>query len=503
MVKSPTITDRLLVTLCLFLVYSSPLLADETSDSLKALRLAMEEEAKQQQSASMGNPAAGVQNMILLQLKSQISQGDPSQIAAILNQLSAYFKTEAVMKSADRLKKAMDAERAAKEEALRAEVDTAISAAGKAIQGSKTAADLDGSIDELSHLQGRLEVMNSGSSPQLMNKLRNTRQFVISWQDYLSNRDAGNKQQALQTLQNIAGNASTDLIPRSQVLDRINQLSKLDQPKPDQPKTDQPDNPRKKIQEILDKTTSLDAIPAACEELSAMPRNPSIANSDVTPYINSITTQLSSMYQSYREFKAGLPAQVIVQPNFPPDPGYVPTMPLRMELLRLVLPQFLRVDEKQQPLPGETVPKYLARMMDNARQTADAKLISRIYQVQTKFDATQIYGSPFAVLGPLPFLEPLLAAQNQQEAGQFVPAVVSYEVTLKTGGDLVPAEAIGKTLDEIKKEHPEDYEQGMKLFLANTYPTTQSTTAPVPPPAPITVPGSPLGNPSPSMPARP
>ena len=494
--RSPKITLRLLASICLLLACISPVLADETSDSLKALQTAMEQETKQksQDNAVDSDARFGqMKSMVLVQLRSAISQGDAAQIAAILNQMATIFKTDAVLAAADKVKKSLDAERVAKEQALHEQVDTAISGAAKAIQGSKTAADLDESLDNLAHLQERLEVQNSGSTPLLMNKVRNTRQFVISWQDYIANRDEGNTQQALQNLQNIANSNITDLIPRSEVLARMDTLPKSNQKGPEQQ-----DLPTQKVKEILDKTSSLDGIPATIAELTVLQGVSGVAISWLNPQIISIKDQLTSILQSYREYQTGLPSQLTFQSNPQANDGYIATLPLRVELLRLVIPQVLGVDENQKPIAGETIQKYLDRLMDSARQTADAKLISRIREVQDKLGGRQNYGNSPA------FLQPLLAAQNQLEAGQFTPAVLSYEVTLKNGGDLVPAEAIGKHLEEIKKTHPEDYETGMHLFLNNQYPVSQNNSSPMRQPVvTVTIPGSPLGKPVSSPSATP
>jgi hypothetical protein len=64
-------------------------------------------------------------------------------------------------------------------------------------------------------------------------------------------------------------------------------------------------------------------------------------------------------------------------------------------------------------------------------------------------------------------LEPLVAAQNQDEAGQFTQAVASYQSALRNGGELVPARQIGQRLDTIKAEHPNEFAAGMEIFTKN------------------------------------
>jgi hypothetical protein len=52
----------------------------------------------------------------------------------------------------------------------------------------------------------------------------------------------------------------------------------------------------------------------------------------------------------------------------------------------------------------------------------------------------------------------LLTARNQHLAGQYRQAVASYQRVLRGTGRHIPAEAVGKYLTEIKKSHPEAFE---------------------------------------------
>jgi hypothetical protein len=47
-------------------------------------------------------------------------------------------------------------------------------------------------------------------------------------------------------------------------------------------------------------------------------------------------------------------------------------------------------------------------------------------------------------------------------------AVVSLQKALKGGSDMLPTQRIGQQLESIKTEHPKEYEEGMKEFLAPT-----------------------------------
>jgi hypothetical protein len=80
-------------------------------------------------------------------------------------------------------------------------------------------------------------------------------------------------------------------------------------------------------------------------------------------------------------------------------------------------------------------------------------------------------------------LTQFLAGLNQERARQFSLAVVSFQATLKTGSQLIPPETIGEHLEKIRAEHPQDFEQGMKLTLSAPADASDSRTSSPSPPA--------------------
>jgi hypothetical protein len=124
----------------------------------------------------------------------------------------------------------------------------------------------------------------------------------------------------------------------------------------------------------------------------------------------------------------------------------------------MVIPEVLGTDKPLQP--DETLQQYLDRMMTDAETDADGPLMQRIHEVENaigqRADSTD--------LGPL--FASLTAAKSQEQAGEFAPAVSSYETALSSGSSLVPAQVIGERLAAIKKAHPDDYSKGMDMFLS-------------------------------------
>jgi hypothetical protein len=63
-------------------------------------------------------------------------------------------------------------------------------------------------------------------------------------------------------------------------------------------------------------------------------------------------------------------------------------------------------------------------------------------------------------------VDDLLAGINQEAAGQYALAVVSYQNALKVSDTTIPAKFIGARLAAIKKDHSEDYDDGMRTLTS-------------------------------------
>jgi hypothetical protein len=377
-----------------------------------------------------------------------------------------------------------DASNAANAQQLAAsdKIDAAITAAAKTAQSATKAADLDDPITSLAQLQEATGQQGRDG------RLQHVRQFLLSWQDYLAYVEQGNFPDALKTLQSAKDNDESFLIPRSHILAAIGTLSHRPPPQT-KPSAQEPASQptADAIKTILAKTTTLDAIPAAQDALAGLqPRAKSDHDSD-NP-CTATANELAAIFRAYQCYKAGLPCKLSFKPEN--DEAFTNTLPLRIQLLRLVIPQILGMDPGSKPDPNESIQKYLNRTMAAARQSGDAHLIGRVQELQDALDGNQGSSAP-----SLAFLNNLQAAHNQEAAGQFTPAVISYEATLASGGNLAPTEAIGARLDAIKKGHPQEYDKAMQLFLTNP-PPGPGPYSTVHPADGIIIPGNALGKPA-------
>jgi hypothetical protein len=134
------------------------------------------------------------------------------------------------------------------------------------------------------------------------------------------------------------------------------------------------------------------------------------------------------------------------------------TSSLRNELLLTFLPRRLEVTEVIPPRSGENAAVYLHRVADTARQKSDWKLLARAVtlatelQIDTKFMARERAA-----------VELVLGGLNQERARQSALAVCSFESALKTGAQLLPVEFIGRHLQSIREERPDEFQHGAEL----------------------------------------
>ncbi|PYI94364.1 MAG: hypothetical protein DME97_02595 [Verrucomicrobia bacterium] len=391
-----------------------------------------------------------------MQLRPALARNQGAEVDGLLNQVLVSFPSDKVRASVEKLRSALQTEREEKENSLVEKIEAIMARTIKAVETARAPADLDNAIRELSSVPEQREAI-SEKTRVLVERIRNARQFTICWQDYLDYMAAGRSDLAKKSLEEANRVSAANILPRSAVLSR---LAEFKDPKKEESET----SPLPRLREIMAKAKSLADLPAAIEAVSDFRS----ASGKAASYDNPMTAlynELISIQHCYEDFRGGLPTLLQLEPaNSYPHHGEAIQLafPLKLELMRLVFPRFLRVDRV--PTKDEPIDDYVARMMQFALEQGDPRLILRVYELRNAINAT--YQS--AQLSP--GLDALLAARNQEDAGQFVPAVISYQKALRLGGELVPAKAIGARLDAIKASHPAEYEAGMKLYLAKPDP---------------------------------
>jgi hypothetical protein len=392
-------------------------------------------------------------------LRSAIAHNRAEELDMVLNEIDGAVTTEATRRLSAKVHAELKIEIEKNNAAAVARVEAKLTNAAKALRAATKPADLDAILRNLS-VQDQPESDFYG--PRLAmerSKIESANQFVRYWQDYLAAIESKDTKTALQRLESASG-IKVDLIPRSEILNRLTELKKI-----------KGVTPVELITQVMNRTKSLDAIPTALDELSGFEREQWNINRDYDATVAFLRGELTAISATYQQIKLGVPTSYTVhrpgnQPN-ELDPIRL-TQELRVQLLQLILPRVIGGGADVEVQPGETIQAYLDRVLALGSDRLDARMILRVRELQNT-----LRGDRQIDLTPL---QPFLAAQNQDAAEQYAAAVVSYQIALKNGGDLIPARQIGARLEAIKASHPAEYAAGMDQFVKNppSYPPRSS-----------------------------
>ena len=164
------------------------------------------------------------------------------------------------------------------------------------------------------------------------------------------------------------------------------------------------------------------------------------------------------LLQAYYDLGAGLPVTLDIQAAM--TDNYCGDNLSRITAIQLLslLPYYFDTQDSAPPKKGETLNGYLDRLATNADAAGNLALLQRV--LATKIAVTRghatVFGTPPAIF---------LAGLSQEAAGQYAPAVVSYEKSLQDFDALVPVQIVGHRLAVIKAAHPDEFSQGMTTFL--------------------------------------
>jgi len=178
-----------------------PSLAQSSSAALGELEAAIRKESSLQKpvtDAAGGyyRNAAAEWPQLDVQLKDAMTSGQEQEFDNALNAVTSIFHTDAVLAAVNKLRDTAHTEKEEKAKALKVQVDTLLTGAAQKLQTAKDPAELDATLNDLARSDTRDDNYPSASGREQGDRLRAARQFVMRWQDYLSNRSAGNYQDA-------------------------------------------------------------------------------------------------------------------------------------------------------------------------------------------------------------------------------------------------------------------------------------------------------------------
>jgi hypothetical protein len=429
---------------------------------------------------------------VAAQLESTLqAPGGETNLAALVKQLMATNPDASVQNIGKELLADLDARKKARADAAAAQLKDVTTRATDILLKAQKAQELDGLLADLQKLQTS---SGGGYDPDVQAQTARVNavyQFISQWQDYLSAKDNGNSQEAQNALRNLSNSGrqgESVLVPRSEILSRLNDLTNA-------AKSAAPNAVASGAPQAIDEDPILDGI----KTLDDM--EPALKTLMAKGYPNNqtgTTQALGQLVNLYALSKNGLPTTLDFSPNYNIQNQAPGIERLRAMLLIYLLPSFIGSGAPT-PNPNEYVTDYLNRAIDSAETRQDWKSLQRIIEAETKIARVQNFPE-----GTRSFLSGL----NQEIAGQYALAISSYQNSLKYPDDYVPAKVVGDRLAAIKKDHPTEYEEGMKKFsnppapaYLNPYMIRPGMGYPQSMPGAAGLPG--MGNPAPTPPALP
>ncbi len=426
-------------------------------EAVKRLQVAMEKEAKADTGEENGQMDE-MRSAVLMQLSMMSSDQDSIRnFTQLLSQTSQMFRSEEVRSEITQVLAAIKAENIKTEKAQIDQLQEILDQARSVVKKASTPADLDAMIQALQENRGRNNSYQT-TNPDLRllsTQIEQSAQFLIQWQNYLAAKADNNSKKAKETLQTLSNSNFYGLMPRSEILALLAAPEKPDVAI----KAPEKQSSADEVEMVLSATNDLESIATAIKKLREL-RDPK--RYDDNGVVNSTIQALSPIDKTYQDFKAGLATNIESYQNYSnAEIGTAKIAELKRKLLLLVLPRYVGVSDGFEAKPDETVNDFLNRLATEAKERGDTSVGLRIKEVSRLLSR----GSAFSNSDQTG-LHALISGQNQEAAGQFMLAVVSYQNALKSGSDLVPAKLIGERLAAIQKSHPEDYQAGMDRFLS-------------------------------------
>jgi len=457
----------------LFLLGASFACAQSTTELLDQLQVAAKAEIRASLATKNENEEARLdrlqQSVALLGRAESGTQASANLLRAI-EALGTLTTSDKVSDLSRTLARQLREEQKKQDAALDAEIQRELTSALRAALTAGKAKDLDAPIAAVARL-GQKNTLGNFAEPALFPRAAQTQQvsaFLKQWQDYLASREFENREGGYMRLSLLFTSSDfSDLVPRSEFLARIAVLEKDRQPKevpggpgPEKLKIWPAVESDKETQKIIDETRDLNDSGEAIKKLETF-----AGDHEKGPLGNVVANALrvlGTLQRINRELQEGRPTSIHVMDVTEDKTTAIETglSRLRLQLLLKALPRALELGEKGAAQPGENSVNYLNRIATAAREKQDWTLLGRTVELaQTlKIELTTVGNDRTA-------LQSFLAGLNQERAAQFAIAVDSLETALKAGSQIVPPEIIGEHLEAIRKEHPQDYAQGVQSFL--------------------------------------
>ncbi len=330
------------------------------------------------------------------------------------------------------------------------EITDALRRASDVVLKAHKASDLDATLIELRHLADAPERLRSPGPEREsgLKRLYDATRFLRQWQNHLWAVEGEKFDNGIRILTDLAQIEQTPLdIPRSEILARARSLEGKDKAQVDS-----------YAAPILQSIHSLDGLPSALTQLRSGTHPPYQSQA-----LSNLVNGLDAVCKAYLAFKEGV--ATTLPPTYWQTGDTTPIVTrLRAELLLLVLPRILGVEQTDPPKAGETVEVYLMRMRAAAIARHDFELLSCTISAAREISSS-IAGPGQSLIGQdyTSFLY-WREGQNAERAKRFFEAALAYRRALSSATPAVPVEFIGQRLDTIEKEHPDEFRQATDVI---------------------------------------
>jgi hypothetical protein len=394
---------------------------------------------------SLSSPFGGSGTEQDLERAIQQEGSNEISIEAVVSRLMATRSSEQVQATGQKLIAMLEAQRKARAAEFESKAKLVLVKVPDAVRNAKRAVDLDVVLNELRTLQDAQSTSFDPSSQPLMNQITGTFEFVTRWQDYLSALNNGKAQEAQNSLRVILENrqiGAPSFFPRSEILARFsNENVGISKGAPIAP-----DDGAAQVDAILKKIEKADDVSDSFDQLSHIPN------------LKWDWSALIKLDKVRDDVLAGLPVTLDLKKAmnggvFGDDISRI----IAMELIQ-ILPYYLDTHISNPPKANETVIGYLDRLADDASFKGNLALLQRVLSIKVALGNSEGDNSTIGI-------RQFLAGLSQDAAGQFEPAVVSYEGSLEQPDAFLPIRIVAARLEAIKAAHPADYEGGVTAFL--------------------------------------
>ncbi len=485
--------------LCLVVLIVN-LQAVEPDKLLDELRTEMRALAKQTEGGD--NVAATPQHYRIESLFAQLPTGDLlreeilQQALQILEQIRATKFSDKVDELCDSLISGLRDRAAKKQMEVKESFEASLRKSLTAGLNATNPKELDAPLQELARLQKEVAALSyRGDARPMANAeaISAAEQVLTMIQDAMldtpnpSGARGGDASERLKSAARSYGRSLGDVIPRSELLGKLNAIAARIAPGP-QARPLSRQEFEKEVAKIFAGLKTLDDMGSSLtriDEMIAQQREMNGYNSD-----SGLIYQLRAYRRAYEDLGAGTATSITLASSSSSGADSQEILkPMKELLVKFALTRILGVSGDLAPKEDESIAAYLHRTLNESLRTSNWQLMASVIDAAQTMNLSSIVSTSDSSA-----LRQFLAGINQERAQQYSGAVCSYLSALKTGSQAIPVEEIGKKLQAIKGQHPQDYGAGMEL--ANASPQSAAFYRSMvgnPPGVPVTrPPGSPI-----------